>query len=181
MRHSRIGKLPVEIPAKVNVAVAGDLVSVEGPKGKLSQKLPHGISVEVADGKLTVKRDESVENVNALYGLTRALIQNMVTGVHEGFTKRLEIVGIGYRAQAKGNGLTLSLGFSHPVEYALPKGVEAKVEQNTKLTLTCADKQLLGRVAAEIRGFRPPEPYKGKGVKYADEHIRRKAGKAASK
>jgi large subunit ribosomal protein L6 len=178
---SRIGKLPVELPSGVKVEIKDSEIKVEGPKGKLSWNLPKGAFVKQVESRIEVTPDESHENARAVHGLTRASIQNLVTGVTDGFTKKLEIVGIGYRAQAKGKVLNLALGFSHPVEFQLPDGVEAKVEANTNVILTSADKQLLGQTAANIRKFRPPETFKGKGIRYAGERIRRKAGKAAAK
>jgi len=181
MKLSRVGKMPVELPSGVKVELSGNDIKVEGPKGKLSWLIPKGVSVKQVESKVEVTPLENVDNARAVHGLVRASIQNMVTGVTDGFTKKLEIIGIGYRAQAKGKILNLTLGFSHPVEFKLPDGVEAKVEQNTNVILTSADKQLLGQVAANIRKFRPPEPFKGKGIRYAGERIRRKAGKAAAK
>jgi len=177
---SRVGKAPVRIAQGVKVEVKEGLVRVEGPKGKLSQKVPHGITVKVEGGQVMVNRDDAaVENAGALHGLTRTLIQNMVHGVSTGFTRELDIVGVGYRAATKGSTLNLTLGYSHPIDYELPAGVAAKVENNTHLVLTSADKILLGMVAAKIRSFKAPEPYQGKGIKYSDEHIIRKQGKAA--
>lgn len=174
---SRIGKAPVEIPAGVTVSIEGGAVKVKGPKGSLELTLRPEVDVELKDRVLTVTKKTDGRMARALHGLTRTLIANMVTGVTTGFEKRLELVGVGYRAEAKGDTMVLNLGYSNPVTYKLPKGVSAKVEKNV-IVLSSADKQLLGQVAAEIRGFRPPEPYKGKGVKYAGEVIRRKAGKA---
>jgi len=177
---SRVGKAPVRIAQGVKVEVKDGVVRVEGPKGKLSQKLPHGISVKVENGQVFVARDEkAAENASALHGLTRTLVQNMVHGVSVGFTRELDIVGVGYRAATKGNSLNLTLGYSHPIDYELPAGVAVKVENNTHLVLTGADKILVGMVAAKIRSFKQPEPYQGKGIKYSDEHIIRKQGKAA--
>ncbi|NBT36245.1 MAG: 50S ribosomal protein L6 [Betaproteobacteria bacterium] len=176
---SRVGKAPVRIGQGVKVEVKDSLVKVEGPKGKLSHKVPAGITVKVEAGQVVVDRDEKVENAAALHGLTRTLISNMVHGVATGFTRELDIVGVGYRAATKGNTLNLTLGYSHPIDYELPAGVTAKVENNTHLVLNSADKILLGMVAAKIRSFKEPEPYQGKGIKYSDEHIIRKQGKAA--
>jgi len=176
---SRVGKAPVRIAQGVKVEVKDGTVKVEGPKGKLSQKVPTGISVKVDGGQVFVSRDEKVENAGALHGLTRTLIQNMVHGASVGFTRELDIVGVGYRAATKGNTLNLTLGYSHPIDYELPAGVTAKVENNTHLVLNGADKILVGMVAAKIRSFKEPEPYQGKGIKYSDEHIIRKQGKAA--
>jgi large subunit ribosomal protein L6 len=181
MRLTRVGKIPVSIPSGVKVEEKGPELFVEGPKGKLSQKMPTGLKLRLEEGQVVFDRDEKVENVNAFHGLARVLVQNMVIGVTDGFEKKLEIIGVGYRAQVKGKVLVLNLGFSHPVEHPIPEGIDIKVEANTKLTITGADKQKVGQVAAEIRAYRPPEPYKGKGVKYADEIIVRKAGKASGK
>ncbi len=176
---SRVGKAPIKIPSGVKVEIKDSLVKVEGPKGKLSHTLPKGVTVKVESGSIVVGRDEKVLGAPALHGLTRTLVANMVTGVSTGFTKSLDIVGVGFRAATKGQTLNLTLGYSHPVDYDLPKEVQAKVENNTRIVLTSADKILLGMVAAKIRSFRKPEPYQGKGIKYTDEHIIRKQGKAA--
>lgn len=177
---SRVGKAPVKLAQGVKVDVKDQVVKVEGPKGKLSHALPRGISAKVESGAVVVTRDEKLAaNASALHGLTRTLISNMVHGVSAGFTRELDIVGVGYRAAVKGNNLTLTLGYSHPVEYELPAGITAKVENNTRVILSGADKILIGMVAAKIRSFKEPEPYQGKGVKYVDEHIIRKQGKAA--
>lgn len=176
---SRVGKLPIKLPAGVKVDIKGLDIRVEGPKGKLSHKLPKGVSTKVDNGAVLIIPDESVPNHRALHGLTRTLLHNMVHGVAQGFTRELEIVGVGYRAQTKGNTLNLTVGFSHPIDYKLPDGIQVKVDANTKITLTGADKVLLGLVAAKIRGFKKPEPYQGKGIRYANEHIIRKQGKAA--
>ncbi len=175
---SRIGKRPVDIPQGVKVTVEGKNVKVSGPKGNLELSVRDEIGVEV-DGS-TVRVVKKVENrfARSLYGLTRTLIANMVKGVSEGFERRLEIVGVGYRAEIKGREIVLNLGYSNPVRYVLPEGVSAVVEKNTSLTIKGTDKQLVGQVASEIRSLRPPEPYKGKGIRYADEVIQRKAGKA---
>jgi large subunit ribosomal protein L6 len=176
---SRVGKAPVRIVQGVKVEVKDGNVRVEGPKGKLSQKVPAGVMVKVDAGQVLVTRDDGVENSGALHGLTRTLIQNMVHGVSVGFTRELDIVGVGYRAATKGNTLNLTVGYSHPIDYEMPAGVTVKVENNTHLVLNSADKILLGMVAAKIRSFKEPEPYQGKGIKYSDEHIIRKQGKAA--
>lgn len=177
---SRVGKVPVKIAAGVKVDVKEGVIKVEGPKGKLSHILARGVSAKLENGAVVVQRDESVTNhAQALHGLTRTLIHNMVHGVHTGFTKELDIVGVGYRAAVKGSTLTLNLGYSHPVEYELPAGISAKVENNTHIVLNGADKMLIGMVAAKIRSFKKPEPYQGKGIKYTNEHIIRKQGKAA--
>jgi large subunit ribosomal protein L6 len=177
---SRVGKVPVKIPSGVKVDIKDGLVKVEGPKGKLSHKVPRGVTAKIADGSILVTRDEEIaNNASALQGLTRTLIHNMVHGASVGFTKELDIVGVGYRAAVKGTTLSMTLGFSHPVDFQLPAGITAKVENNTHLVVSGFDKELLGLVAAKIRGFKPPEPYQGKGIKYTDEKIVRKQGKAA--
>ena len=174
---SRIGKLPVGIPNGVKVAVSGRTVAVEGPKGKLSLETSHHVQVDVHSAQIEVKRRGESKDARARHGLYRKLIFNMVTGVSSGFSRALVINGVGYRAQASGKTLNLTLGFSHPVEYTLPEGVVAETPKNTTIVLKGADKQRLGQVAAEIRAFRPPEPYKGKGIRYGDEQIRRKEAK----
>jgi len=176
---SRVGKQPVKIPAGVKVEVKETSVRIEGPKGKLNHKLPRGVIAKVDAGTILVTADEAVPNSRALHGLNRTLINNMVHGVSQGFTKELDIVGVGYRAQTKGNVLNMTLGFSHPVDYKLPEGIQAKVENNTRIVVSGADKMLVGLVAAKIRSFKEPEPYQGKGIKYVDEVIIRKQGKAA--
>ncbi|HHL40959.1 MAG TPA: 50S ribosomal protein L6 [Deltaproteobacteria bacterium] len=175
---SRIGTQPINIPAGVKVAVEGGTVKVSGPLGSLEQKIRDEVSVKLDGNVLTVTRNGDGRIERSLHGLTRTLLANMVRGVAEGFEKKLEIVGVGYKAEARGDVLNLSLGYSHPIEYRLPAGIKAKVERPTAVTIQGADKQLVGQVAAEIRALRKPEPYKGKGVKYADETIARKAGKA---
>ncbi len=177
---SRVGKVPVKIHTGVKVDVKDGVVKVEGPKGKLSHKLPRGVTVKVENGAIQVKADDKqILNGSALQGLTRTLIHNMVEGVHTGFTRELDVVGVGYRAATKGNVLSMTLGYSHPVDYTLPVGITAKVENNTRIVVSGADKVLVGMVAAKIRSFKEPEPYQGKGIKYVDEHIIRKQGKAA--
>lgn len=176
---SRIGKAPVKIPEKVTVTIQGSEVQVKGPLGQLSLKIPNSIGVTVKDGDVEVTREGADRDVRAQHGLTRKLIQNMVTGVTDGFTKSLEIVGVGYRADVKGKSLSLSLGFSHPVEYPIPEGISVKVNKQTEVVISGTDRQLVGEMAARIRRLRPPEPYKGKGIKYANEVIIRKAGKSA--
>lgn len=176
---SRVGKQPVKLPAGVKVDVKDGVIRVEGPKGKLTHKLPKGVIAKVESGALVVTADKSSPNAGALHGLNRTLVANMIHGVSQGFSRELEIVGVGYRAQTKGNVLNLTLGYSHPVDYKLPEGIQAKVDGNTKITITGADKMLLGLVAAKIRSFKAPEPYQGKGIKYTDEVIIRKQGKAA--
>jgi large subunit ribosomal protein L6 len=174
---SRIGKLPVAIPGGVTVEVVDDRVRVKGPKGELSSHVLTGVTVTVSGGHARVTAEQITRN--PAFGTMRALIQNMVTGVTAGFSKVLEIVGTGYRAQMDGGNLVLQLGFSHPITFHPPAGIAIKVESPTRLVISGADKALVGQVAADIRAFRPPEPYKGKGVKYEGEYIRRKAGKAA--
>ncbi len=176
---SRIGRQPVGVPSGVDIKLDGVHLVVKGPKGQLELDVHPEMQVSVDDGQLTVARPSDKKEHRALHGLTRALINNMVTGVTEGFERSLEIVGVGYRAEMKGKGLTLSLGFSHTIDYPAPEGIEFEVPQPTNIVVRGIDKQKVGQVAAEIRAFRPPEPYKGKGVRYAGEHVRRKAGKAA--
>jgi large subunit ribosomal protein L6 len=177
---SRVGKVPVKILQGVKVEIKGSNLKVEGPKGKLSHELPNGVVVKMQDGALHVSADEAASSkAGALHGLTRTLVHNMVHGAHSGFTRELDIVGVGYRAAVKGNALTLTVGFSHPVEYQLPTGITAKVENNTHIVLNGPDKMLIGMVASKIRSFREPEPYQGKGIKYTEERIIRKQGKAA--
>jgi len=167
------------VPNGVTVKVDGSLVTVEGPKGADQHTVPDPISVEVTDGVVTVGRSRDDNRSRALHGLVRKLVANSVTGVSTGFTRTLEIVGVGYRAEVKGKALQLSLGYSHPIVYQLPPGVDAKVDRQVIVTIEGNNKQVLGEVCAQIRALRPPEPYKGKGIKYAGEKIRRKAGKAA--
>ncbi|MBX3025340.1 50S ribosomal protein L6 [bacterium] len=176
---SRIGRLIITIPKGVTVKQEGNAVLVEGPKGKAQHPLPPRIGITIADGTATVTREADDRKTRALHGLTRKLIANSTIGLSTGFQQTLEIVGVGYRAEVKGKAVQFSLGYSHPIVYQLPPGIEAKVDRQVVVTLEGNDKQLLGEVSAQIRALRPPEPYKGKGVKYADERIRRKAGKAA--
>ena len=179
---SRIGKLPIVIPAGVEVKLEdGNLLTVKGPKGTLTRKLSADMNIAVEDNQIVVTRPNDLKKNKSLHGLTRALIFNMVTGVNEGYSKVLEINGVGYRASKSGNKLTLSLGYSHPVEMIDPEGVESIVEGTNKITITGIDKEKVGQYAAEIRFKRPPEPYKGKGIKYQTEYIRRKVGKAGKK
>jgi len=173
---SRVAKYPVKLPAGVEVKLDGDQLSAKGSQGTLSLTVHPDVVIGQEEGQLTFQPSESAKSW-AMVGTTRALVQNLVTGVSEGFTKSLEIIGVGYRAQAKGQTLNLTLGFSHPVDYTLPEGVTAETPKNTVIVLKSADKQKLGQCAAEIRSFRPPEPYKGKGVRYADEQVRRKEAK----
>ena len=179
---SRIGKQPIQLPAGVKVNLRGLEIEVTGSKGVLKRQLPSGVVVEVTDGNILVSPEATrAKKARALHGLTRTLINNMVVGVTAGYTKVLEISGVGYRADVKGNTLHLSLGYSHPIEYKLPKGIEAEVDKQNRITLTGIDKELLGLTAANIRDFRRCEPYKGKGIRYADEVVRRKVGKAGVK
>jgi large subunit ribosomal protein L6 len=176
---SRIGKLPIQIPAGVDVAIDSGLVRVKGPKGELSQAVSRDLSIEREDSALRVKRPTDRGEHRALHGLTRSLIFNMVEGVTNGFEKRLEIQGVGYRAQLKGSTLELALGFSHPVRVEAPQGIDLEVPVPTQVIVRGIDKQAVGEVAARIRKLRPPEPYKGKGVRYAGEYVARKVGKRA--
>ena len=175
---SRIGRMPVQVPKGVDVTIDGRAVTVKGPKGQLSLELAEPIEITQNDGVLTVTRPNDEGNVRALHGLSRTLVANMVTGVTEGYSKTLEIVGVGYRVQARGNGVEFSLGYSHPVPVTPPDGVTLRVETPTRLVVEGIDKQQVGEVAAKIRKLRKPDPYKGKGVRYAGEQIRRKVGKA---
>lgn len=175
---SRIGRLPISVPADVKIAMEGGAVRVEGPKGKLSAVIAPAIEFKLESGQLRVARLGEDRKTKALHGLMRKVIANMVEGVSRGFSRVLEINGVGYRAEVKGKDLHLSLGYSHPVVFALPTGITAEVERQTILTLRGADRQLLGETAARVRSLRPPEPYKGKGIKYQEEVIKRKAGKA---
>lgn len=174
---SRIGKQPIAIPAKVKVEVKGQKVHVEGPKGKLDWELPSRTSLKVEGDKIILARSGEDAQAKALHGLSRALVNNMVKGVTEGFVKKLEIQGVGFKAAVAGKVVNLSLGFSHPINYNIPDQIKVTVEENTKLTIEGPDKHLVGLVASEIRSFYPPEPYKGKGVRYAGEHVQRKEGK----
>jgi large subunit ribosomal protein L6 len=174
---SRIGKLPVTIPAGVKISLNGNEMVVTGPKGTLTQQLHERMTIAVETEQINVSRPSDSKQDSALHGLTRALINNMVVGVTVGFKKDLEINGVGYRAEISGKVLTLSLGYSHPVVFELPEGISVEIEKQTKLSVMGIDKQLVGSAAAKIRSYRKPEPYKGKGIKYADEHILRKAGK----
>lgn len=177
---SRIGKMPIPVPAGVKVEIKGQDVSVTGKKGSLSRTVRPEISLSLKDGQILVSGDESNKKINAFRGLTRSLVNNMVIGVEEGFKKVLVIEGVGYRASMSGKSLSLSVGYSNPVEFALPESVSANVENNNTIVLESIDKELLGMTAARIRAIRKPEPYKGKGIRYADEHIVRKAGKTGA-
>jgi large subunit ribosomal protein L6 len=174
---SRIGKQPIVIPPKVKVEVKGQQVFVEGPKGKLNWQLPRHTGIRVEGGKVLVSRQGDGDHVKALHGLSRALVNNMVRGVSEGFVKKLEIQGVGFKAAVQGKAVNLSLGYSHPVNYPIPDQIKVTVEENTKITVEGPDRQVVGQVAAELRAFYPPEPYKGKGVRYVDERVVRKEGK----
>jgi len=174
---SRIGKQPIAIPPKVKVEVKGQQVHVEGPKGKLTWELPARTSLTVQDGKVVVSRAGEDAKARALHGLSRALVNNMVRGVAEGFVKKLEIQGVGFKAAVQGKTVNMTLGFSHPILYPIPDQIKVTVDENTKITIEGPDRQVVGQVAAELRSFYPPEPYKGKGVRYAGEHVVRKEGK----
>ncbi|MDK1019691.1 MAG: 50S ribosomal protein L6 [Actinomycetota bacterium] len=175
---SRIGKSPISLPDDVEVKVNGETVEVKGARGTLTQTFDSRISVSVDDGTVTVERKNDERQSRALHGLTRALINNMVIGVSQGYSKELTAVGVGYRAALKGTRLELQVGFSHPVHIDAPEGVTFEVPEPTKIIVSGIDKQKVGQVAADVRAVRPPEPYKGKGIRYSDEHVRRKAGKA---
>jgi large subunit ribosomal protein L6 len=178
---SRIGKKPVPVPTGVTVEVNGSAVKVKGPKGELQRTFRPEMSIRLDDGTVTVERPSDSKKDRAFHGLTRALLANMVTGVSEGYTRTLEIVGVGYRAEKKGSTLVLSAGYSHQVQYPEPAGITISTPNQTTVVIAGADKQKVGQVAAEIRGVRPPEPYKGKGIRYQGEQVRRKAGKAGAK
>ena len=177
---SRVGNAPITVPNGVDISIDGAAITVKGSKGELSRELPGGVTASIEDGTLTVARPDDSKESRAYHGLCRSLIQNMIVGVSEGFTKELQIQGVGYRATAKGsNALELALGFSHPVNIEAPDGIEFEVPQQTQILVKGIDKQLVGQVAADIRKWRKPEPYKGKGIRYVDERVIRKAGKAA--
>lgn len=176
---SRIGKKPVEIPNGVNVSTEGQLVKVKGPKGELFKNIHPAIKAEVVDGEVKLTRSNDLKESRALHGLSRALIQNMIIGVTESYKKSLEIVGVGYKAELKGKNLLLTIGYSHPIYFVPPDSIKLEVPSPTQIIISGNDKELVGLVAAKIRSFRKPEPYKGKGIKYSDEHIIRKAGKTA--
>lgn len=178
---SRIGRKPIAIPAGVTVSVDGNTVRVKGPKGELTLETQQDFRVEVADGRVVVHRPSDAKQHRAFHGLTRALLANMVTGVTDGFKKSLEIVGVGYRAEKKGDVLVLNVGYSHQVQYPQPEGITISTPNPTTIVVEGIDKQKVGQVAAEIRAVRPPEPYKGKGIRYQGEYVRRKAGKAGGK
>ena len=176
---SRIGKKPVEIPKGVSVNIEGYLIKVKGPKGELHRTIHPAIKTEIVDGEVRVTRPNDLKESRALHGLTRALIQNMILGVTESFKKTLEIVGVGYKAELKGKNLLMNIGYSHPIYFIPPDDIKLEVPSPTQIIVSGNDKELVGLVAAKIRAFRKPEPYKGKGIKYSDEHIIRKAGKTA--
>jgi large subunit ribosomal protein L6 len=178
---SRIGKKPVAVPKNVTASVDGQTIKVKGPKGELERRVHPDITVALDNGNIVVNRPSDEPNHRALHGLTRTLVANMVDGVTKGYSKQLEIVGVGYKAEGRPYGLQLALGFSHPIEYRAPKGIKLSAPQPTQIVIEGADKELVGQVAAELRSLRPPEPYKGKGIKYVGEQIRRKAGKAGAK
>lgn len=177
---SRIGDQPVPVPDGVEVTVDGPRVSVEGPEGELEKSFHPDMEIELSDGELVVRRPTDHQRHKSLHGLTRSLLENMVRGVHEKYERELEIQGVGYRVQKRGGDLILNLGFSHDVEFEIPEGIDVEVESATEFTVRGADKQQVGEVAAALREIRPPEPYKGKGIRYADEDVRRKAGKATA-
>lgn len=178
---SRIGKLPIDISKNVKLDFTDSVLSVNGPMGRLSRKIMPCVNLEITDSSVSVTRNNELGSTRSAHGLTRTLINNMVVGVTQGFQKSLEINGVGYRAEVKGNELVLNLGYSHPVIFTIPSGVTVEVDKLTKVLVKGFDKELVGQTAAKIRSFRPPEPYKGKGIKYADETILRKAGKTGKK
>jgi large subunit ribosomal protein L6 len=175
---SRIGKQPIPVPAAVNVQIDGQTITVKGPRGELQRQVHRDIRLHQDDGKVTVTRQSDSPYHRALHGLTRALLANMVSGVADGFSKTLELQGVGYRAQQMGKNIQVAVGYSHPVDVQAPAGIELEVDGTSKIHVRGIDKELVGQVAAEIRALRPPEPYKGKGIRYEGEHVRRKAGKA---
>jgi large subunit ribosomal protein L6 len=176
---SRIGKQPIVIPQGVKVQIDGAVVRAEGPKGKLAQPVPHGLQAAVDNGRVVITRAGDDRRMRALHGLTRALMANMVRGVQAGFERKLEIVGIGYRAQVQGRNIQLALGYSHPVIFPLPETITAEIDKQTLITLRGPDKALVGQTAAKLRALREPDPYKGKGIRYSDEVVRKKVGKKA--
>lgn len=180
---SRIGKLPIQIPEGVDIDIKKDSIAVKGPKGELTQKLNPKISVEIKDGQIVLQRKAEDSEAKSLHGLMRSLIANMVQGVTKGFEKRLEIIGVGYKVQINGSEAVLNLGFSHPVKYKAPEGITIDIDKTKKniLIISGIDKQMVGEVAANIRAYRKPEPYKGKGIRYVDEYVPRKTGKAVGK
>lgn len=176
---SRLGKSPIPLPEKVEVKIADGMVHAKGPKGNLSMPAQKGISVKIEDGRLHIEKDEKIEMPKTTHGLYRALINNMVMGVSKGFEVRLNLIGVGYRAAVQGSMLDLQLGFSHPTQLKIPKGVNITVEKSVTIIISGIDKHLVGQFAAQVRGMKPPEPYKGKGIRYENEYVRKKAGKAA--
>jgi large subunit ribosomal protein L6 len=178
---SRIGRKPISLPTGVEINIENNIITVKGPKGTLSQSIPEDMVIDQEENELLVKRPSDAKRHRAMHGLTRALVANMVTGVTSGFEKKLEMVGVGYRAQMQGSKLVISIGFSHPVEVEAPEGIEFEVPAVTKITVKGIDKQLVGNTAAHIRAIRKPEPYKGKGLRYENEVVRRKAGKTGAK
>ncbi len=181
-RMSRIGRKPIQIPDSVNVTVENRQIIVKGPKGQLSYSLPEGIGITIDNKTMLITRESDLSKQRALHGLARSLISNMVTGVSQGFTKALQIYGVGYRAQVSGNKIILNIGYSHPVEFVLPEGIKATVdEKQTTITLHGIDKQLVGQIAANLRAIRPPDAYKGKGIRYTDEVLKLKPGKTGKK
>jgi large subunit ribosomal protein L6 len=178
---SRIGKLPIDVPNGVKVNLTDNVITLEGPKGLLSRQLINIVNVELAEGKLLVTRNDDEKKSRSYHGMTRTLLNNMVRGVTDGFQTVLDITGVGYRAEVKGSILALSLGYSHPIDFPIPEGITIEVEKMTKIFVRGADKELVGQTSAKIRSFREPEPYKGKGIRYSDEKILRKAGKTGKK
>ena len=178
---SRVGNAPITIPGGVNLEIKGLEIAVKGPRGELKSPLPDGISLEIDNGVAQLKRKDDSRQMKEKHGMARALLSNTIAGVKDGWKKNLELVGVGYRANLKGKVLVFSLGYSHEIQFPLPEGVEAKVTDQTKIELESNDRQRVGQIAAEIRSLRPPEPYKGKGIRYSDEEIRRKAGKTGKK
>ncbi len=177
---SRVGKRPIPIKSGIEVQIVKNAVTIKGPKGSLTREIPAEMKVELKDSQLSVSRPNNSKPYRSLHGLYRTLLKNMIDGVSSGFERKLEIVGVGYKGEIRKNRLVLQLGYSHPIVFAPPQGIQVAVDGNVNITVTGIDKELVGKVAAKIRSFRPPEPYKGKGIKYADEQIRRKAGKTAA-
>ena len=178
---SRVGKKPIPIPNKTKVSYSDGVISVEGEKGKLARTIHNAVNLDVQDNEIRVTMEQDTREIRAIQGLTRSLVSNMVTGVSAGFERVLEISGIGYRAEVSGNQIVLNLGYSHPINYDIPKGISVEIDRNNTIKLSGIDKEALGHMAASIRRLRPPEPYKGKGIKYAQEKIQRKAGKTGAK
>lgn len=178
---SRKGKLPIAIPKGVEVKIAEKLISVKGPKGTLQHELVPEVKVHVKNDAIHVELDEAHSNAGNFHGLYRSIIDNMVVGTSQGFEKKLEMIGVGYRAAVQGNALDLQIGLSHPTKITIPQGIQVKVDKNTSIVITGADKQVIGQFAATVRAVRPPEPYQGKGIRYVGEYVRKKAGKAAAK